>query len=296
MKRFSERLRHMDPRTDHQAMVFLLSAHCFHWDLERAMELALFRTYASPRIARLLQRTGEFARRPRKRYDDTELILYELIEHGYDSPRGRRALRRMNQMHGRFTITNDDLLYVLSTFIFEPPRWLERYGWRPLMEPERLAFFHFYREVGQRMGIRGIPSDYGEFQAFNRNYETTHFHFDPANRAVADATLDLVLGMYLPRPLFVLGRPVLYALMDPPLLSAFGYPATPTWWRRLIRGTLALRGRLSRWLPEPRKPRLGTQRRRRTYPEGYEIEELGTFPQPAGSHGDPPSITRPPGP
>jgi len=34
---------------------------------------------------------------------------------------------------------------------------------------------------------------------------------------------------------------------------------------------------LLRWFPERRKPRLGTQVKRPTYPEGYRIEELGTF-------------------
>ena len=86
---------------------------------------ALFRTYAVPSISGLLAETGEFERRPRKRYDDTELILAEMLENGLDSPRGRAALARMNAMHGRFPIANEDMLYVLSTFIFEPirPDW-----------------------------------------------------------------------------------------------------------------------------------------------------------------------------
>ncbi len=67
---------------------------------------------------------------------------------GYDSPEGRRAIRRMNQIHGRFEISNDDFLYVLSSFVFEPIRWNARFGWRPLIEAERLASFHFWLEVG----------------------------------------------------------------------------------------------------------------------------------------------------
>ena len=41
---------------------------------------------------------------------------------GYDSERGKRALRRLNHLHGRFAIANEDFLNVLSTFIFEPIR------------------------------------------------------------------------------------------------------------------------------------------------------------------------------
>ena len=54
----------------------------------------------------------------------------------------------MNQIHGRFKISNDDLLYVLSTFVFEPIRWNARFGWRPLIEAERPASFHFWVGVG----------------------------------------------------------------------------------------------------------------------------------------------------
>ena len=78
----------------------------------------------------MLDRTGEFAQRSQKRYDDTDIIVSELLEWGYDSERGKRALRRLNQLHGRFTIANEDFLYVLSTFIFEPIRWNEQFGWR----------------------------------------------------------------------------------------------------------------------------------------------------------------------
>src|SRR4051794_33334091 len=83
-----------------------------------------------------------------------------MMEYGYDSDRGRRALERMNHIHERFRIANSDFLYVLTTFIFEPIRWNERFGWRPMAANERLALFHFWREVGLRMKIRDIPEDY----------------------------------------------------------------------------------------------------------------------------------------
>ena len=36
---------------------------------------------------------------------------------------------------------------MLSTFVYEPIRWNARFGWRPLVEQERLATFHFWRAV-----------------------------------------------------------------------------------------------------------------------------------------------------
>jgi hypothetical protein len=53
---------------------------------------------------------------------------------------------------------------VLSSFIYEPIRWISRFSWRPMHEEERLALFYFWRAVGQRMHIHSIPRDYYEFE------------------------------------------------------------------------------------------------------------------------------------
>src|SRR5262245_28242610 len=168
-------IRALDPERDHQRIVFLSKSYDFAFDTTRVLEFALYRTYCVPSISQLLDRTGEFRQRPQKRYDDTDIIVSELMERGYDSPRGRAALRRMNQIHGRFQIANEDFLYVLSTFIFEPIRWNERFGWRPLCAQERLGYYCFWREVGRRMNIRSIPATYEEFERFNVEYERTNF-------------------------------------------------------------------------------------------------------------------------
>jgi hypothetical protein len=276
----TRRLAELDPVEDHQEIVYLLSSYEFPWDIERSLEFALFRTYAVPSISRLLYQTGQFTRRTRKRYDDTELIMYELSEHGYDSQRGRAALRRMNQMHGRYPISNEDYLYVLTTFIYEPIRWIDRFGWRPLTKKERLAMFHYYGQIGRRMNIKNIPEGYEEFEQFNINYERTHFQYAPSNYHIGLPTRDLFLGIYLPKFLWPLAKPLIYAIMDEPLLEAFGFPKPPPLLRRLLCGALKWRGKVLRWLPERQTPHLGTQVKRPTYPEGYEIEELGTFAKP----------------
>ncbi len=276
-KHITEKIKKLDAVKDHQEIFYLLNCHIFPWDIERALEFALFRTYAAPSISKLLSQTGEFTRRTRKRYDDTELIMYTITENGYDSPEARRAFRRMNQMHGCFPISNDDFLYVLTTFVFEPIRWIEKYGWRPLEENEKLSYFYFYREVGKRMNIKDIPDDMYEFEQFNIDYEHKNFHYSETNREIGNVTRDLVLGFYLPKFLFSLGRPFLYALMDEPLLRAFNYPKPSNFMRKITTGILKLRAKILRYFPERKEPLLGTKRNRPTYPEGYEIEELGTF-------------------
>ncbi len=268
-------IRALDPVVDHQRIAFLTSLQEFPWDTTRSLELALFRAFAVAKGTALLAGSGEFTSRTQKRYDDTVLILAEILEHGYDSERGRAALRRMNQMHGRHAIPNDEFLYVLSTFVFEPIRWNERFGWRPLLENEKLASFYFWREIARRMAIRDVPDDYATLERYYDEFAREHYRFAPENLALAAATRDLFLGWYLPRPLWPLGRPFIHAMIDDRLLDAVGLPRPNAAVRRLTEGVVRLRSRIVRRLPPRRTPRLITRQRHPTYPRGYEIEELG---------------------
>ncbi len=270
----SEAIEKLDPEKDAQRIVFLSACYEFPFDTTRALEFALFRTYCVPSISALLDKTGEFQHRPQKRYDDTDLIVSELMEWGYDSERGRRALKRMNQIHGRFAIANQDFLYVLSTFIFEPIRWNERFGWRRMGEKERLAYFYFWREVGRRMNIRNIPCQYESFERFNREYGRAHYRFNGTNQRVGAATRELFVSWF-PALLAPLVRSAIYALLDRPLLDAFGFPQSNPFMRFIVPRILRLRGWAAGFWPPRKQPRLRTRVRHPSYPEGYVIEALG---------------------
>lgn len=120
MSRWSKEIAQLDPSVDYERIVYLLSTFEFAWDIEKALEFALFRTYGVPSISGLLSKTGAFRKDTQKRYDDTELLLAEIAESGQDSVRGQVAMTRINDMHARYRISNDDMLYVLSTFVTEP--------------------------------------------------------------------------------------------------------------------------------------------------------------------------------
>ena len=281
----SSRLREiaaLDPERDAQRIVFIDASLEFPWDTQRSLELAFYRTYAVPSIAKLLDSTGEFTERAQKRYDDTQLLISAFCEYGYESDFGRRAIRRMNQIHGRFAIDNDDFLYVLSTMVFEPIRWNARFGWRPLMEAEKLATFYFWREVGRLMGIRGLPDSYGDLEQFNIDFERDRFACTEAGHRVAVATRELFLGWFpvLPR---LLGRPVVHALLDEPLLDALGLPHPSPGVRRAVEAAVRARSRAVGVLPPRRRPRLRTRERHRTYPGGFELERLGPSAAPDGT-------------
>ncbi|MFW6641671.1 oxygenase MpaB family protein [Nocardiopsis algeriensis] len=283
MKRFEwrDRIHTLDAEADCEEIARILAAHEFPWDIEQALSLALYRTYAVPSVGQLLADTREFTERTQHRYDDTALILNDIMEHGFGPGRGRDALRRMNQMHRSYDISNDDYLYVLSTFVVMPVRWINDhgYGWRCLSDHETAAHTNYYRKLGRHMGIKEIPETYEEFCHLMDSYEAEHFAYTDGGRAVSDATLELMAGFYpaWQRPLV---RPFTKALLDDRLVKAFGYPEPSKTWRALASGALRLRAKVVRRMRPRKEPRWARQSPNvRSYPEGYDPARIGTFPQ-----------------
>lgn len=264
----------LDPKADCQQIVNLVGAYEYPWLMQKSLEFALFRTYAVPSISALLAQTGRFEHAGQRRYDDTSLIISEFVEEGFDSVRGRAAIRQMNRLHGRYAISNDDYLYVLSTFIFVPIDWHNQFGWRPPTQHENLANYYFWCEVGRRMAIRDIPATFEAYEQFYRAYERRHFVYAESNRRIADATIAIFCGWY-PRVLTPLIRQIVYTFMDEPLRTAFGYPRANPLLKVITHSALKLGARVLRWLPPRRQPYSLRTRPIRSYPRGYEIEQLG---------------------
>ncbi|WP_280725210.1 oxygenase MpaB family protein [Kitasatospora sp. MAA4] len=282
MKRYDRlrQIQQLDPERDFLEIYRLTSTYEFPWDHTRALELALYRTYAVPSIGRLLAETAELTDRCQKRYDDTSLLLGAVVEHGFETEDGRTAIRRVNQMHQRYDIADDDMRYVLCTFVVVPKRWIDRYGWRRLSEHELRATAAYYRALGRRLGIKEIPESYQEFEDFLDAYEEAHFGWDAGARQVSDATLDLMASWY-PRPLAGAVRAASLALLDEPLLRAFRYQPPAPLTRTLVESALRLRARAVRLLPPRRTPHYARQNPEiKGYPNGFRLADLGTFPTP----------------
>jgi ER-bound oxygenase mpaB/B'/Rubber oxygenase, catalytic domain len=269
-----DEIERLDPERDCRRIVFVDTFHEFPFDTTRALELAFFKTFAVPSIAELLHSTGEFTERGQKRYDDTDLLISAFSEDGWDGPLGKRALRRMNQIHGRFEIANEDYLYVLSAMVLEPQRWNARFGWRRMVESERLAHFHFWREIGRRMAILDIPETLDALEAYNVDFERTRFARTVAGVRLAHAQRDVFLAWFpfLPK---AIGARAISALLEEHVVEALGLVRPTSAERRAAEAALRARARALRLFPARRRPRLRTTMKRRSYPRGYTIEELG---------------------
>jgi hypothetical protein len=149
-----------------------------------------------------------------------------------------------------------------------------------MTEIERIAGANYYRELGRHMGIRDIPATWQAFGRLLDAYEREHFGFDLGGRTVAEATLAL-LATFPPYHRLPAGlvRHISFATMDEPLLDAFAFPRPGPVLRTLVRGGLKARGRVVRLLPPRREPFFARQLPQiRTYPHGYDVGDLGTFP------------------
>jgi hypothetical protein len=277
----AHRIAQLDPERDHVEIYRLSTGFEFPWDYRRALELALLRTFAIPSIAELLVATREFERFTQRRYDDTAILMGELAAHGYESERGRTALRRINRAHGPYLIANEDMLYVLATFVLDPVRWIDRYGWRRLLPQEREAAYAFYREVGRRMNISDIPQSYTELERFSREYGRA-MRATPGSRALADHVLSLV-ATWFPRPVQAVARRLAPATFDDELLHGLGLPVPPRWQRAGAHGALRLRAAVVRRMPPRRVASFddGSVRFRSYpgYPDGYDLDTIGA-PEP----------------
>jgi len=245
------------------------------WEMRLGLNLALYRTFAVPRIAGLLAATGEMAGNPHKRAFDTGLWMYELIEHGMEHERGREVVRGLNRMHRRYAIADEDYRYVLATFVVVPTRFIDDVGWRACTPVEREAVAAFYARLGQLMGIPDVPDSYDAFAAFFEAYEAENVAYSEAGAAQMHATGGVIAEM-LPRRLRPLAEPVTAALLEPRLRAALGLRQPPPLARQLVRMALRLRAARERRRPPRTEGWFVPGRQvRGVYPQGYDLHDLG---------------------
>ena len=269
------RIRSLDPERDYLEIYQTMLRYEFPWDSKLGLNLGFVRSFALPAVAALHVSTGELTNNPRKRIDDTGLLMYEMVLHGFDHPRGRASVRRVNQLHRPYDIANDDYRYTLGCLVVVPIRWLERYGWRRPCCHERHAAYRYYRELGTRMGITEIPDSYQAFAAWFDAYEREHLRHSEAAAAIERATRELMLGR-IPRPLAPLGDALVSSMYDEPLRRATGVACPPAPVRAGLHLGLKARAALLRRFGRPRtEPLFADGIRTKTYPDSYDIARLG---------------------
>ena len=100
----------------------------FMWS--KSMEVAIINTFPHSSIYPRLSINNKFIDNPELRYDDSELIMREVFEHGVYSERGQKSIKRLNFIHSHFNIDNESYLYVLALFVYVPVKLINNFEWR----------------------------------------------------------------------------------------------------------------------------------------------------------------------
>jgi hypothetical protein len=215
----------------------------FRLGARTGFNLVFYRTFAVPHITGLLGHTGQLEQQPLKRSMDTGVLMYELIDSGPDSPRGRTVIEMLNRMHRKWSIVNDDYRYVLATFIVVPTRWIDEFGWRRTTPEQRAATTEFYIEVGGHMGIRDLPQSYDEAATYLDAYESEHLGYSPAGAALT-ATLGVALAELFPRPLQGASGLLTRVMLNDDMCRALGLDPPSRLARRGFKALMGLRAKI----------------------------------------------------
>jgi hypothetical protein len=268
----------LDAERDAEQIARILGNHVFPLEVLAALEIAQLRTFTIPTISRILHATGQYERQGQKRLDDTRAILVEILRPGLDSAGSRSMVAHLNDIHGLYRISNDDFLYTLSTFVFDPPAFIAKWGHRPLTEHEQDAVFFVYRKLGAGMRIRDLPATRSEFLAWRTAYEGRAQAYAPDNEAVARGMMRSV-GRMFPLVPPAVWEPLMVCLTeDEGFRTALGFSAPTAVFRSIFRTIVQAYRALSRRVnPFQRRAFWDSSlfNRFSAYPGGYEALRLG---------------------
>lgn len=276
--RWDREIAALDAKEDAQEIVTILVSHVFPVELLLALELAQLRTFTIPSISKVLHATRQYEDDGVRRLDDTRAIIGEIYRYERGSVEQREMIEHLNAIHSLYTISNDDYLYTLSTFIFDPTLFLERFGFRSLTDKEQDAVFHMYRELGEQMGIESLPETRHDYWRWRVAYEARAQRYSPANEAVARGFLAAVRSL-LPTYLQPFTEMLTTAVLDDEQATlALGLDLPPRAVVRAVRNGLWLQARAARFL-NPFESR-GIEEWAffntfPSYPDGYERLRLG---------------------
>lgn len=245
-------------------------------EFEVGFFLSYYRNFSIPHIAQVLALTGEVHARPSKRSMDTAIVMYELIEDGFDGARGQAMVDLLNRVHKGVKGTNEDFLYVLTTLLVVPIRFCDAHGRRRTTADERQAATDFYVELARRMGIDHAFTSYESAERFLDDYEEQFSAPSHAGAELMSSTMSLFSDR-LPGPLAPLAAPVLSVLFDDSRLShSLGLSVPNHVMRTLVRLGLRARAAQLRRRPPRAQSRFNPGKAGSgVYPNGYSLDDLG---------------------
>lgn len=239
-------------------------------------QVAFYRPQAVPRMAAVLAGTGHIKADPGRRTLDTGIVILEIIAGGFDSVRGQKMVRLLKALHDRPDIFQEDLTYVLCSLMVVPSRFIDKLGWRTMLDVERIATWRFWCELGSRIGLTTLPASFSDAEELFDHYEAVNLAPSREGNQLTQLIIDAfaswtprLLGPHLPEITSAL-------IADSRFSDALGLPRarwrTTTAMHALYR-VRRVRQRLSPPGSEPGF--IPGQPVGDVYPGGYQIDDIG---------------------
>lgn len=269
----------MDYKTAHEIMK-LPMLYDMPFSYGFGTQWALMKTFAVSSGTSLLVRTRQLTTEAKigKRAADTGAILSEFLIGSVDSDRGLKALSKLNWIHRQYSskITNDEMIHTLAMFVLEPQRWIETYEWRPMTSLEKDATYIYWKEIGNRMGMKDIPATLKDCEKWTEEFEKTNIYYCESNRICAECAMNMSLKNV---PGFMRGfvRHVIASFLEENVRDAIGISSPPPWIANLVGFCFWTRGWLIQNLFLPRLAPLD-MRAERSSDGRYHSKLLGPEP------------------
>lgn len=243
-----EVLETLDPKADSDRIYHAVTS-AFRVESRVVELLTINRIAQSAATSLFIRTTRESELYAVRRFFDTFTLFAHYFEWGEESLKGRTALGRINAMHGRYTMANEGMKYILLDGVFTWIEALRRIGHRPMTRTEELGWFHAHIRLGRGMHIRELSDDWDAmfawFEAFNRE--------NAAHHTLKRETFELFVNNSLGDATFPgLGEALLLgarAGMDETFLSALGYEAPREDEVRAVQSVFFTLGNLQEKLP-----------------------------------------------
>jgi hypothetical protein len=159
----------------------------------------------------------------------------------------------MNWIHARYgaAVSNGDLIHTLALFVLEPLRYIDEYEWRKLERIEKVALFQYWKEIGNRMGMVGIPETLDDLIVWTRNYEQKHMFYSPNNTKCYEGAVNLYLRD-LPPTIRPVAKSLADSLMEDYVRDALGVPVPPSWAPHVVDTFFSIRATIIQYFFLPR--------------------------------------------
>jgi cytochrome b involved in lipid metabolism len=237
----------LDPVVDADQLHHIVTS-AFRFEARVLEMLAINRVAQSPAIGTFFRSTKEAETNAVMRFFDTYSLYGNVFEWGVDSFRGRSAIERMNQIHGRYYIPNAEIKFVLLQGAFTWLDGADRIGHRPVSELERRGMLSSWVRMGKAMHIQDLSDDYAEMYGWYREVCAATAEHEPYKRTTFEAIVGASLSGQLPtlrNGLFMAAQ----VAMDDTYRAATGYPEPTKEQKQAVRAVFFAVGSLIEQLP-----------------------------------------------